>query len=121
MLEGIGETYFEIDLNGNLTLFSDTLCGITGYSREELAGMNYRNYVSRETAERLYEVFDNVFLTGRLEAGVDCEIAGKQGKGTLMEASVQLMKDKDGKPEGFSGLVREMTAGCHDHSKGHKQ
>jgi len=121
MLEGIGETYFEVDLKGNLTLFNDTLCGITGYSREELAGMNYTNYVSTETAERLYQVFHGVFLTGKPETGVSCEILGKNGKARWVEVSIQLMKDKNGKPEGFRGLVREMTAGCHDHSKGHKQ
>ncbi len=76
--------------------------------------MNYRNYVSMETAERLYQVFHGVFLTGKPETGVSCEILGKNGKARWVEVSIQLMKDKNGKPEGFRGLVREMTTSCHE-------
>ena len=120
MLEGIGETYFEVDLNGNFTLFNDTLCAITGYSREELAGMNYRNYVSKDAAEKLYKIFHGVFLTGKPATEFNCEIIRKDGKSIWVEGSVQIMKNSNGKREGFRGLVREMTTGCQDHPETHR-
>ena len=44
ILETIQEIYYEVDLTGNLTFFNDALCRTLGYSKEELTGMNYRQY-----------------------------------------------------------------------------
>jgi PAS domain-containing protein len=49
ILESIEEAYFELSLGGSFTFFSDPLCRILGYSRDELMGMNYREYTSQET------------------------------------------------------------------------
>jgi PAS domain S-box-containing protein len=44
ILESIEDGYYEVDLGGNLTFFNPALCRITGYSPEELHGMNNREY-----------------------------------------------------------------------------
>ena len=41
IIENIEEGFFELDLEGNLTFFNNSLCKITGYSHEELLGLNY--------------------------------------------------------------------------------
>ena len=38
ILENIQEGYFEVDLTGNFTFFNDSMCRLTGYSKEELTG-----------------------------------------------------------------------------------
>src|SRR5512145_2088805 len=45
ILDNIEDGYYETDLQGNLTFCNDALCRIPGYSREELLGMNYRQYI----------------------------------------------------------------------------
>jgi len=52
ILESIEEGYFEVDLVGTLTFFNDSLCKITGYTRDELLGMNNREYTTPETAKK---------------------------------------------------------------------
>ncbi len=48
LIENMQEFYFEDDLDGNLTCVNDALCRSLGYSREELIGMNYRQYTEEK-------------------------------------------------------------------------
>jgi len=50
ILNGIEEGYYEVDLAGNFTFFNDSMVGILAYSRDELTGMNNRQYMSEETS-----------------------------------------------------------------------
>ncbi len=47
ILQSIEEGYYEVDLAGNFTFFNDSLVKSLGYTREELMGMNNRQYMSR--------------------------------------------------------------------------
>ncbi|MFX0135293.1 MAG: PAS domain-containing protein [Candidatus Hodarchaeota archaeon] len=42
IIDSIKEGYFEVDLKGIFTFFNESVCKITGYSREEL-GLNYKS------------------------------------------------------------------------------
>ena len=54
ILENMQDGYFEVDLAGNFTFFNDALCRILGYSKEELMGMNYRQYTDKENAKKSF-------------------------------------------------------------------
>ena len=54
ILENIADGYNEVDLKGNLTLVNDSLCEITGYSRERLIGLNYRDFVDETNAKKVF-------------------------------------------------------------------
>jgi two-component system cell cycle sensor histidine kinase/response regulator CckA len=109
ILESIEEGYFEVDIAGNLTFFNDSLCKITGYVPDELMGMNNRDYTTRETGKRMYEVFNRVYRTGNPAQCSDFEIIRKDGNTTILEMSASLMQDSAGKPIGFRGIVRDVT------------
>ena len=64
ILENIQEGYFEVDLAGNFTFFNDSVCRILGYSKEELMGMNNRQYTDKETAKKVFQAFNKVYKTG---------------------------------------------------------
>ena len=64
ILENIQEGYFETDLAGNLTFFNDSVCRIHGYPKEELMGMNNRQYTDKETAKKVFQAFNKVYNTG---------------------------------------------------------
>ena len=64
ILESIQEGYFEVDLAGNFTFFNDSMCRITGYSKEELMGMNNRQFTDKETAKKVFQAFNKVYNTG---------------------------------------------------------
>ncbi|HUL30141.1 MAG TPA: PAS domain S-box protein, partial [Thermodesulfobacteriota bacterium] len=64
VLENIQDGYFEIDLAGNYTFVNDAECINLGYTREELIGMNNRQYTEKESAKKVFETFNQVYKTG---------------------------------------------------------
>lgn len=109
IMENIQEGYFECDLSGNLTFVNPSLVRISGYSEEELIGMNNREYTTAETAQRMFTMFHQVFQTGEPGEIDDYEILQKSGEKRILELSVNLMQDPSGNPRGFRGMVRDVT------------
>jgi len=109
ILENIQEGYYEIDLAGNLTFFNDSLCRITGYSKEELMGSNYRQYEDKGSFKRIFQAYNKVYITGEPIEGLDRELIRKDGTKRYGESSISLQKDSSGKPIGFRGLARDVT------------
>ncbi|MDI6743718.1 MAG: PAS domain S-box protein, partial [Smithella sp.] len=109
ILENIQEAYFEVDHAGNFTFFNDSLCRITGCSREELSGANYKQFSDKENSKNVFIVFNKVFTTGQPTDGFDWLIIRKDGSKRYIEASVSLKIDSPGKPCGFKGVIRDIT------------
>ncbi len=109
IMEDMQESYYEVDLTGNLTFFNTALCRLLGYSREELLGMNNREYTDPETAKKLYAFFNRVYRSGTPSTGVDWVITRKDGTRRTIEASVSLRRNVSGEPVGFHGVIRDVT------------
>jgi len=109
ILENIEDGYYEVDLAGNLTFLNDSMCRIWGYPKEELMGMNDRQYTDQENAKKLFQTFNKVYRTGEPSRECDWGIIRKDGTKRYLEASVTLRKDASGKPIGFRGIVRDIT------------
>jgi diguanylate cyclase (GGDEF)-like protein/PAS domain S-box-containing protein len=109
ILKNIEEGYYEVDLAGSFTFFNDAMCRILGYPKEELMGMNNRQYTDRENAKRLFQAFNKVYTTGEPGRGFDNELIRKDGTKRYVEASISLKKDSSGRPVGFRGIVRDIT------------
>jgi PAS domain S-box-containing protein len=109
ILENIEEGYYEVDLAGNFTFFNGSIQKILGYGRDELIGMNNRQYTDQENAKKLYQAFNKVFTTGRPTKEFDWRIIRKDGSERYVEASVSVLKDSEGEPMGFRGIVRDIT------------
>ena len=109
ILQSIEEGYYEVDLAGNLTFFNDSLRRHLGYSKEELMGMNNRQFTSKETVKRVYETFNTVFKTGKPATAFDWEMVAKDGSRKFVELSVSLVKDSEGRPVGFRGVARDIS------------
>jgi len=109
ILESIEDGYYEVDLAGKFTFFNDSICKILGYTNDELMGMNNRQYTEKENAKRLYQTFNRVYKTGKPTKIFDWEIIRKDTTKGHVEASVSLIKDTEGQPIGFRGIVRDIT------------
>ncbi len=108
ILEDIQEGYFEVDLVGNFTFFNDSLCQFFGYSKEELMGMNNRQYTDEKHSKQLFQTFNKVYNTGEPIEGFNWEIIKKDGTKKYVEAFISLQKDSSGKPIGFRGIARDI-------------
>jgi PAS domain S-box-containing protein len=109
ILHSIEEGYYEVDLAGNLTFFTDRLCTFSGYSKEELMGMNNRQFMTEESANKVYQVFSEVYQTGEPATAFDWEMIRKDGTRRWIETSVSLIRDANGRPVGFRGIGRDVT------------
>ena len=117
ILHSIEEGYYEVDLAGNMTFFNDTLCRHLGYVKEELLGMNNRQFMSAESARRIYATFNNVYKTGQSANAIDSEMIAKNGSKKFVELSVSLIRNLEGRPTGFRGVARDIT----EHKKAEEQ
>ncbi|MBW1690358.1 MAG: PAS domain S-box protein [Deltaproteobacteria bacterium] len=109
ILETIEEGYYESDTEGNFTFFNDPLCEMFGYPGDELRGLNYRRLMEEESAKKVYQIFNEVFKTGKPSKGFDHEVTRKDGARRFVEVSASLRKDPKGKPIGFRGIIRDVT------------
>ncbi len=109
ILHSLEEGYFEVDLAGNLTFFNDAFVRWSGYSKEELMGMNNRRYMDEETAKKVYQGFNEVYRTGEPANPFNWEIILKDGTRRWLETSVSLVRDSKGQPIGFRGIARDIT------------
>jgi PAS domain S-box-containing protein len=109
ILEDIQEGYFEVDLNGNFIFFNDTLCRVSGYSREELMGMNNRQYTEKDELKRIYEAYNKIYITGEPNKELVWRITRKDGAKRYIEGYISLLKDSSGKPTGFRGIAHDIT------------
>jgi two-component system cell cycle sensor histidine kinase/response regulator CckA len=109
ILTSIEEGYYEVDLSGNLTFFNDSMRKIFGYPRDELLGMNDREYTTPESAKKMYQIFNRVYQTGEPARITDYEIIRKDGSTSILELSTSLMRDVKGEPVGFHGVTRDIT------------
>jgi len=109
ILNSMEDGYYEVDLSGNLTFVNPALCRHLGYSQEELIGMNNRQFMTEDTAERVFQTFSEVYRTGKPSLAYDWETIGKDRTKKFIETSVALIYDSKGEPIGFRGVGRDIT------------
>jgi len=109
VIEDIEEGYYEVDLQGNFTFASDSICATLGYTREELIGMSYKNYVPNEQFDYVYNIFKKVYETGKPIKSYSLINIRKNGERIHVEDSVAPLSDKNGKIIGFKGITRDIT------------
>ncbi|MFX0006217.1 MAG: PAS domain S-box protein [Promethearchaeota archaeon] len=109
IIENINEAYFEVDLKGNFTFFNDSLCRLTGYSREELLGLSYKSIADEENSKIVYDGFNSVYNTGVPLNDFEYQFKNKAGEKVIGETSVYLKHDSNGNKVGFYGLFRDIT------------
>ena len=109
ILENIEDGYFELDLDGKLIFFNNSLCKITGHSREELMGVNPGRCSNPETAEKLFQVFNQISRTDKPLILADLEIDLKEGAVITVDISATPIKTPDNQTVGFRGLMRDVS------------
>ncbi|HEY4542542.1 MAG TPA: EAL domain-containing protein [Noviherbaspirillum sp.] len=113
ILETIEDPYYEVDLHGTLVLANDALCRMLGYEMHELIGLSYEHLQAPEISARMQAHFARVLQSGVAAQGVDWEMYRKDGTPVTGEGSVQLVRDLNGKPTGFRGILRDVTKRRH--------
>ncbi|HEY6041242.1 MAG TPA: PAS domain S-box protein, partial [Anaerolineae bacterium] len=109
IIENIEDGYYELNLTGDLVYFNDALVRISGYTREELRGLNYRQYTAPDTADRLYQALRHVYSSGEPVRNVEFDVWKGETRTASVGLSVSLIRDREGTATGFRGILRDMT------------
>nr|WP_319493023.1 diguanylate cyclase [uncultured Desulfobacter sp.] len=109
ILESIGDAYFELDLEGNLTFYNEALSRIFNYEKQNLEKMNFRNLLDEFAAEKVSKPFKHLYKTGIPIKSVETEFQLENGRRIYLESSASLIKDKNGNVVGFRGISRDVT------------
>jgi len=109
ILNSIQEGYFEVDLKGNVTFANAAASQITGLPHDEILGRNFRKASTGAAIERMKKLFSRLYKTGEPVEIADYELIQKDGRVVNLEISASIIRDGDGKPSGFRGLVRDIT------------
>ncbi len=109
ILERMEEGFAEVDLKGTYVFVNDSFCRITGRSRSELLGVNYKELFDREHCQLLFDTYHKVYETGEPVKGFEYEVTRKDGTKRIVEESVTLKRDAEGRPIGFTGTRRDCT------------
>jgi len=120
ILESIEEGCFETDIDGNLTFFSNPFLKILRYSRDELLGANTGKYTSPDTAAKMKGITERLRETGKPENVTDYDVIRKDGSNVSLELSVSLLKDQDGQPMGYRGVLRDVSERKEAEEEKHK-
>ncbi|WP_028313652.1 sigma-54-dependent Fis family transcriptional regulator [Desulfatibacillum aliphaticivorans] len=105
----IEDGYVECDLAGFTQYFNPALCRIVGYPAREMKGMGYKTYLDKENAQQVFRVFNEVYLTGQPKKAFNYEITRKDGSKSVVEISITLRRNKEGEPDGYRCIMRDVT------------
>jgi PAS domain S-box-containing protein len=101
--------YFELDLKGSFVFFNEATCGILGYAAHELGSKGQSDVAEASSRSRLSESFERVLASGETAKSVDWVIVRRDGAKRFVESSISLLKDRKGRPSGFSVFLRDIT------------
>jgi diguanylate cyclase (GGDEF)-like protein/PAS domain S-box-containing protein len=109
IIDSIQEGNFEIDLEGRLVFFNNTLSTITGYTEEELQGLAYESFVVPAEREAAVKAVNKVYSTGSSISSIDFTMLRKNGDEISVEASISIIRDIKGNAMGLRGVMRDIT------------
>lgn len=108
ILENIEDGYYEVDLRGNFIFCNEAYANIIEIPREQLIGNTYKN-VGGHDSQTTYRTFNTVYRTGIPVKTVNRKVTRQDGSRREIESSISLIKDDQGLPIGFRGIVRDVT------------
>ena len=111
ILDEMQDGYQEVDLAGNFTFFNESFLKIFDYSEKEMMGTNFRIYAADAAiAEKVYRAYNEMYKTGVPIKKMEWDIIRKDRARRTVEFFASLLRDPDGRPTGFRGVVRDITA-----------
>ncbi|HPT69141.1 MAG TPA: PAS domain S-box protein, partial [Syntrophomonas sp.] len=108
VLENIEEGYYEVDLEGNYTFCNPYLMNYLGMDPERVPGLNFRELMDKENANKVEKAFNRVFKTRQTIREFGWYVQIKEGGIIYVETTVSPILEND-RVIGFRGLIRDLS------------
>ena len=109
ILDSIVDGYYEVDLEGRLLMCNDSLLRIFGYARVDVQTLDAMTLMDDANRRVAIDTFRRVFDSGQPASSTNWEMLRKDQTPIIAESSISLVTDKDDKPIGFRGIIRDIT------------
>ncbi|MCX7677724.1 MAG: PAS domain S-box protein [Spirochaetes bacterium] len=109
ILDNMREGYYQTDLKGKIVYVNQALLNLTGYTANEMIGESYKKFFSKETAEKIFNLFHEVYTSTNPNEFSDWELIAKDGTKKSIAASIELMINQEGEKIGFWGMIFDLT------------
>ena len=108
LVEKMEDFCFEVDIFGNLSFVNESMINHSGYTKDELLGLNYLEFTLPEEKDRLFKFYSHIFETGQ-PGKMQYRAVRKDASVGYYEAKATLKTDEAGKPIGFRSIAREIS------------
>jgi PAS domain S-box-containing protein len=108
IIEGTSDVVYTTDAEGRFVYMNAPATRLTGYSEDELLGMEYLNLVAPKWKRRVQAYYLRQIRGQVRETTFELPIILKSGEERWIEQSVTVLVDGD-KVIGFQGIVRDVT------------
>jgi len=109
ILAQMSEAYLEVDRDGKLTFFNDSLCRITGFTPGELEGRYISSQTSVRDFHRLVHISRRIQRRGGSGSLYDYPITGKDGARRYVDVSFALLRDEENCCCGYHAVIFDVT------------
>ncbi len=109
IIENIDEGFFELDPEARFSFVNGPVCKMLGSNPDELIGTKLSASVSSENAESVERILERVSRTGESSRASEFLVSPGDGSELFFELSVYPSNDKEGRPNGFRGMMRDVS------------
>jgi PAS domain S-box-containing protein len=97
-----------IDLKGEFILVNEALCNMVGYSREEIIGRNFSDFLYPDDAPRLLELFMDGLTSQDKPSAIEFRTIHRDGRILWLYSSPTTLLQGN-EPVGFSAIIHDIT------------
>ncbi len=108
LIERTGAGVATSDLKGKFTYVNDSLCKMIGYSKDELIGKTFTDFLHPGDKKKIMQIFLNAFKNPRKHVELDFRVIHKKGHEVYMNSSPTVFIH-NGKVLGFSAIITDTT------------
>ena len=108
LIETAGAGVANIDLRGDFVLVNEALCRMIGYSREELLGRNFADFLHPDDKKEVLEIFVKGLAGERQQSHLEFRVIHKDGNSVWCYSSPTPIVQGD-EMTGFSAIIRDIT------------
>jgi len=109
ILSQMHDACFELDLAGNFGFTNNSMRRGLQYKLNELVGKNFRIIIPEEDQESVDKAFNQVFESGKTNAGFTHRVRRKDGIIMVVESTVSPIRDNGSRLTGFICVSRDVT------------
>jgi PAS domain S-box-containing protein len=112
LVDNANDIIYTTDLEGRYTSLNKSGERVSGYTREEVIGMNWKQIVAPEYLPLVSEMIIRKLATQDLVTFYELEIIAKDARRIPLEVNSQLIYEDD-QPVGMQGIARDITERKH--------